>query len=671
MSLATSTRDAVQHGFLRSIAGRILLWFLALALVPLAVLGVVTTRMATSAVEQAVRDNMVKVAAAKSAELERYASERLADASGVANVQGLRRAVAYMTRPEGAEWDGPVPGPISMKAVTQSLGYRHLFAVDLSGKVLLSSDDVVKPGDSAVEGAFAGTELAAGIGRARILLQMEMTPFEKYPFAPEPLAFIVCPIMNDGGIVGVLAAALGPERFWAMLGDATGLGETGELLACRRVGAELAVTAPLRLVKDAAFRMRIAPGSPMWETAAAAASGGRGWGAVTDYRGEPTTAAWCYLPTYRWGIVVKQDASEAYAMVTAQERTVLALGATIAVAVAAAAIVVARSISTPLRTAAAVAGRVADGDLRADVGETAKDETGALLEGIRGMTEDLRALIGRIKDSSATLGAVAASIAQSTEAQREIAGEHGASTTESVAAARQISATSQELARTMDQVDAVASGTRAKAAEGRHGLAEIDGAMARLERGAGTVSATLGTINERAAGVNAVVAAMVNVANQTNLLSINASIEAEAAGEHGRGFRVVAQEVARLADRTAAAALEIERMVRDMQASVGGGVREMGAFSEEVRRSAEAVTRVSGRLADVIADVESISRSFGEVAEGMRAQATGADQIRDAMQRLADGAQRTAMALEVTVSAAAELRTAVGGLDREVSRFRT
>jgi methyl-accepting chemotaxis protein WspA len=671
VSLATSTRDAVQHGFLRSIAGRILLWFLALALVPLAVLGVVTTRMATSAVEQAVRDNMVKVAAAKSAELERYASERLADASGVANVQGLRRAVAYMTRPEGAEWDGPVPGPISMKAVTQSLGYRHLFAVDLSGKVLLSSDDVVKPGDSAVEGAFAGTELAAGIGRARILLQMEMTPFEKYPFAPEPLAFIVCPIMNDGGIVGVLAAALGPERFWAMLGDATGLGETGELLACRRVGAELAVTAPLRLVKDAAFRMRIAPGSPMWETAAAAASGGRGWGAVTDYRGEPTTAAWCYLPTYRWGIVVKQDASEAYAMVTAQERTVLALGATIAVAVAAAAIVVARSISTPLRTAAAVAGRVADGDLRADVGETAKDETGALLEGIRGMTEDLRALIGRIKDSSATLGAVAASIAQSTEAQREIAGEHGASTTESVAAARQISATSQELARTMDQVDAVASGTRAKAAEGRHGLAEIDGAMARLERGAGTVSATLGTINERAAGVNAVVAAMVNVANQTNLLSINASIEAEAAGEHGRGFRVVAQEVARLADRTAAAALEIERMVRDMQASVGGGVREMGAFSEEVRRSAEAVTRVSGRLADVIADVESISRSFGEVAEGMRAQATGADQIRDAMQRLADGAQRTAMALEVTVSAAAELRTAVGGLDREVSRFRT
>jgi methyl-accepting chemotaxis protein WspA len=671
VSLGTSAAKSVQHGFLRSIAGRLLLWFLALALVPLAVLGVVTTRMATSAVEQAVRDNLVKVAAAKSAELERYASERLSDASGVASVQGLRRSVAYMTRPEGAEWDGPVPGPISMKAVTQSLGYRHLFVVDLSGKVLLSSDDVVKPGDSAVTGAFAGTELAAGIGRARILLQMEMTPFEKYTIGPEPLAFIVCPIMNDGGIVGVLAAALGPERFWAILGDATGLGETGELLACRRIGAELAVTAPLRLVDDAAFRMRIAPGSPMWETAAAAASGGRGWGAVTDYRGEVTTAAWCYLPTYRWGIVVKQDANEAYAMVTAQERTVLALGATIAVAVAAAAFAVARSISTPLRTAVAVANRVADGDLRADVGTPAKDETGALLEGIRGMTEDLRTLIGRIKESSATLGAVAASIAQSTEAQREIAGEHGASTSQAVAAARQISATSQELARTMDQVDAVASGTRAKAAEGRHGLAEIDGAMARLERGAGTVSATLGTISERAAGVNAVVAAMVNVANQTNLLSINASIEAEAAGEHGRGFRVVAQEVARLADRTAAAALEIERMVRDMQASVGGGVREMGAFSEEVRRSAGAVTRVSGRLADVIADVESISRSFGEVAEGMRAQATGADQIRDAMRLLADGAQRTAMALEVTVAAADELRTAVGGLDREVSRFRT
>ncbi|MFM8642585.1 MAG: hypothetical protein ACKOEP_07105, partial [Phycisphaerales bacterium] len=69
--------------------------------------------------------------------------------------------------------------------------------------------------------------------------------------------------------------------------------------------------------------------------------------------------------------------------------------------------------------------------------------------------------------------------------------------------------------------------------------------------------------------------------------------------------------------------------------------------------------------------VESISRSFGEVAEGMRAQSTGAEQIRDAMVRLADGAQRTAMALEVTASAASDLRAAVGGLDREVSRFRT
>ena len=671
MSAAASAEAGAGHGFLRSIAGRLLAWFLALALVPLVVIGVVTTRMANSAVERSVRENLVKVAAAKSAELERYAAERLSDAAGVAGAQALRRLVTYMTRPEGSAWEGPVPKELTMTSVMQSLGYRHLFAVDLSGKVLMSSEGSVKPGDSAVDGAFAGTELAAGIRRTRMLLQQELTPFDEYPISSDPLAFILCPIMNEGSIVGVLAVALGPERFWTILGDVTGLGETGELLACRRDGEELVVAAPLRLVGDAAFRMRIAPGSPMWDTASAAASGGRGWGTVADYRGEPTTAAWCYLPTYRWGIVVKQDADEAYAMVAAQERTVLALAAAIAVAVAAAAFAVARSISTPLRTAAAVAGRVADGDLRADVGEPAKDETGALLEGIRGMTEDLRALIGRIKESSATLGAVAASIAQSTEAQREIAGEHGASTAESVAAARQISATSQALARTMDQVDAVASGTRAKAAEGRHGLAEIDGAMARLERGAGTVSATLGTISERAAGVNAVVAAMVNVANQTNLLSINASIEAEAAGEHGRGFRVVAQEVARLADRTAAAALEIERMVRDMQASVGGGVREMGAFSEEVRRSAEAVTRVSGRLGDVIADVESISRSFGEVAEGMRAQAAGADQIRDAMQRLADGAQRTAMALEVTVSAAGELRTAVAGLDREVSRFRT
>ena len=102
MSPGSAASEAMHHGFLRSIAGRLLLWFLALALVPLAVLGVVTTRMATSAVERAVRDNLVKVAAAKSSELERYASERLADAAGVAGVQGLRRWMAYATRPQGS-----------------------------------------------------------------------------------------------------------------------------------------------------------------------------------------------------------------------------------------------------------------------------------------------------------------------------------------------------------------------------------------------------------------------------------------------------------------------------------------------------------------------------------------------------------------------------------------
>src|SRR5207245_2721664 len=107
---------------------------------------------------------------------------------------------------------------------------------------------------------------------------------------------------------------------------------------------------------------------------------------------------------------------------------------------------------------------------------------------------------------------------------------------------------------------------------GRVGLRQMEETMRQLSDATGSISAKLRTIREKAGGINLVVTTITKVADQTNLLSINAAIEAEKAGEAGLGFLVVAREIRRLADQTAVATLDIEQMVRQMESAVAAGV---------------------------------------------------------------------------------------------------
>ena len=131
----------------------------------------------------------------------------------------------------------------------------------------------------------------------------------------------------------------------------------------------------------------------------------------------------------------------------------------------------------------------------------------------------------------------------------------------------------------------------------------MDRTMRQLAESTGSIGSKLSVISERAANINLVVTTITKVADQTNLLSINAAIEAEKAGEYGLGFLVVAREIRRLADQTAVATLDIERMVKEMQYSVSAGVMEMDKFSEQVRQGVGEVGQIGGQLGQIITAV--------------------------------------------------------------------
>ena len=657
-------------GIRRSIAGRLLFWFLVIALIPCAILTAITARIATSALERAVRDTLVQTAAGKAGELEAYAAERVRDGAALARGPSIVQTVRQLA---AAPADSPATAASDqadyLAYAAKAFHYEQLLLIGPSGRVLFSLDPAIPVGTSLAAGPLADSELAFGFDRAKTLLQSDLGGFERSGQSGLPLAFVTCPILDGGRLAGVLALGLEPKRIWQTLSDFSGLGETGEIVAAQLDGEAILVTTPLRHAADAAFKLRIPLGSDQATAIQQAAEGTRGYGPLVDYRGVEGVGAWCYLPSFRWGLLVKQDAAEAYALIRFQRLAIIGLSLATILGVTLAALVVARTISSPIRTAMAVAGQVAGGDLRATVDITTDDETGALLESIETMTRDLRGLIGRIQHSSVALMSTATAIQATASEQQQVINDYGASTSQAVAAVKQISVTSQELVRTMTEVNQMAGRTGAMAADSRADLSGMDTTMRTLAESTSSFGTKLATISERAANINLAVTTITKVADQTNLLSINAAIEAEKAGEYGLGFLVVAREIRRLADQTAVASLDIERMVKEMQYAVSAGVMEMDKFSEQVRAGVREIGAVSGKLGEIIAAVEGISGRFGQVTEGMRAQSQGADQIREAMVRLAEGANRTAGALHDFNAATVHLREAVGDLKEEVSRF--
>ena len=347
-----------------------------------------------------------------------------------------------------------------------------------------------------------------------------------------------------------------------------------------------------------------------------------------------------------------------------------------------------RLISSPLGRITVMSKFIADGDIRSaasnfsslsaaiseggevDVRLLPKDETGSLIASIAAMTRNLNALVGQVQRSTIQLASSATELSASSRVQETSINEFGASTNQIVASSKEISATSQHLVMSMNEVAEVSSRTAGRASEGQGKLGEMESMMRLLSSATESICSKLSVINEKANNINTVVATVTKVADQTNLLSLNAAIEAEKAGEFGKGFTVVAREVRRLADQTAVATLDIARMVKEMQSAVSSGVMEMDKFSEEVRRGVKETSSISEQLGRIIDDVQSLPPVFSNVIDGMKQQASGAQQISESMVQLSDGARQTAESLREFNEATAQLNNATHALQNEISTFK-
>ncbi|UVM51610.1 methyl-accepting chemotaxis protein [Pseudomonas sp. B21-015] len=329
-----------------------------------------------------------------------------------------------------------------------------------------------------------------------------------------------------------------------------------------------------------------------------------------------------------------------------------------------------RAIMAPMSRIVSVLEVMRSGDLSGRLDLARKDEFGAVQTGFNDMMTELTSLVSQAQRSSVQVTTSVTEIAATSKQQQATATETAATTTEIGATSREIAATSRDLVRTMTEVSTAADQASVLAGSGQQGLARMEDTMHSVMGAADLVNAKLAILNEKAGNINQVVVTIVKVADQTNLLSLNAAIEAEKAGEYGRGFAVVATEVRRLADQTAVATYDIEQMVREIQSAVSAGVMGMDKFSEEVRRGMSEVQQVGEQLSQIIHQVQALAPRVLMVNEGMQAQATGAEQINHALVQLGDASSQTVESLRQASFAIDELSQVAVGLRGGVSRFK-
>ena len=335
-----------------------------------------------------------------------------------------------------------------------------------------------------------------------------------------------------------------------------------------------------------------------------------------------------------------------------------------------AAVIITRQITRPLQETLAIVDRIASGDLTHNEVVTRRDELGVLQQGIQRMGATLRDLISGIRDGVTQIASAAEELSAVTEQTSAGVNSQKVETDQVATAMHEMSATVHEVARNAEQASVAAADADKEARAGDKVVGEAIGQIERLAAEVVRSSDAMTLLEQESDKIGKVMDVIKAVAEQTNLLALNAAIEAARAGEAGRGFAVVADEVRGLAQRTQQSTEEIESLVAGLQ----NGTRQVSEImlgSRTLTDSSVELTRKAGvSLESITRTVSNIQAMNQQIAAAAEQQSSVADEISRSIVNVRDVSEQTAEASEETAASSVELARLGGQLQMLVSHFR-
>ena len=356
---------------------------------------------------------------------------------------------------------------------------------------------------------------------------------------------------------------------------------------------------------------------------------------------------------------------------SAQARTLQLISTLLALLVGVlAAVLITRQITRPLRETLAVVERIASGDLTQDVRVTRRDELGVLQQGIARMGVTLRDLISGIRDGVTQIASAAEELSAVTEETSAGVNSQKVETDQVATAMHEMTATVQEVARNAEQASQAAAAADGEAREGDRVVNEAITQIERLANEVARSTEAMSVLQKESDKIGSVMDVIKAVAEQTNLLALNAAIEAARAGEAGRGFAVVADEVRGLAQRTQKSTEEIEGLVAALQNGTQQVATVMGNSRSLTDSSVELTRKAGLSLENITRTVSNIQSMNQQIAAAAEQQSAVAEEISRSIVNVRDVSEQTAAASDETAASSIELARLGNQLQMMVSHFR-
>lgn len=563
------------------------------------------------------------------------------------------------------------------KSYIKQYGYYDLFLINTDGYIFYTAAQEADYQTNILNGKYSSSNLGKLITQLKDSGEYGFVDFAPYaPSNNEPASFIGQPIMGSDGKVSLyIALQLPLEGIQNIMGVREGMGETGESYL---VGMDLKMRSDSFLDPEghtvkASFAGSVEKNGVDTKAARDALAGKSGTDIVIDYNGNPVLSSFDRIDfdNFSWAILSEIDEPEAFASINKNTNFMIILMIIFVLIIATIGIFFAKRIATPIIMVSEAAQYVAEGDLTIKVIKTSNDEVGQLQVSIQKMIDNLSNIVNNI-------GMVASQQSSTSEELATITEQTNRTLSDQSLASDQLNTAMQEMGITVDDVAQSASTTssavsdiQSKIIDSTNKINDTYNAILamtdKIQNSEQSVQKVRSDFNQ----VVKVLEVIKGIADQTNLLALNAAIEAARAGEQGRGFAVVADEVRQLAQRTQDSTQEINDMVNTIMAGANSSVEVMAnsvVQANIVKSHAQEVNELNKVISEEMNQISDLSIQIATAAEE---QSVVVKMILDNVETLNIGVAETSMSTENIAESSTELASLATNLENEVAVFKT
>lgn len=652
---------------------KLLITFLSIALIPTMTVAIIASYISSSALEKQAFSQLIAVRDIKKSQIEDYFSERKGDIEILSDTVGK---MLDFSSGDSLRQSADNNHDFFEKFIS-TYGYYDFFIIDKSGDVFYT---VAKEADyqtNLLTGAYNHSGLGTLYKKVSNNKSYAMSDFSRYaPSNNEPAGFIALPYTNIYGVEIVIALQLSINKINHLMQQRSGMGESGESYL---IGRDLLMRSDSFLDPEghsvkASFAGNVANNGVNTEGGKLAISGKSGNKIITDYNGNLVLSA--YTPIningIKWALLSEIDVSEAFSPIYQMYWNIfyiILLGLSFIIVIA---LLTSKSILQPLggepTEMQRISETIADGDLM--VSFTDHNNHSSVYGAMQRMTANLRNVISEIIHDSNNLTNVAMETsALSLQSSTSLQGQK--SNIEQVAAAVEemsvsINEVSQNAANVALSAQSASSSSRQANIKIRETISDLNNLGTEIRQASGVIQDLEKDTNE----IGSVLEVIRGIAEQTNLLALNAAIEAARAGEQGRGFAVVADEVRTLASKTQESTKNIEVMIEKLQKASNDAVNAMVVSQNVCKHTIENTHSVADVISSMNGEIESITQMTELIATAVEEQSCVSTDISKNVTAISDVAYENSASAEQVSASSKDISNIDDALNQLTLRFK-